>query len=238
MTVYNVIIISHGEILLSLDGVYTFTSEKDARKKLKERYNNVLSDVVGYEITDEEFGDKYYRVEIDDDEGSIYEGYIRKTELKEKDKKDQFYDHVFSAAQCRVEGGLSDKECDFITEVLYNPEDPDEWSWSDFYDLMDCINEEDGNVIYALQANYDHVPDIEDDDNFLLVAEWMEQHPKIKTELIEEYCDEGTSLQTSLVEIGSEIVLDVASMMEYKDRLDCLLYVAVNKKAAKQSHKA
>ena len=81
MTVYNVIIISHGEDPLSLDGVYTFANEKDARKKLKERYHNVLDDVAGYDITAEEFGDNYYRVEIDDDAGSIYEGYIRKTEL-------------------------------------------------------------------------------------------------------------------------------------------------------------
>lgn len=230
MTIYNVIIISHGEVPLSLDGVYTFTSEKDARKKLKERYNNVISDVEGYEITDEEFGDKYYRVEIDDDEGSIYEGYIRKTELKEEDKKDQFYNHVFSAAQCRVEGGLSDKECDFITEVLYDPKNPNDWSWSDFYDLMDCINEEDGNVIYALQANYNNVPDIEDDKNFLLVAAWMEQHPEIKNPIVEEYCTPLTPDQVKMSEVDPEIVLDEASMMEYKDRLDCLLYVVLHRK--------
>lgn len=144
--------------------------------------------------------------------------------------KNEFYANVFSAAQRCVEGGLSDKECEFITEVLYDPKNPNDWSWSDFYDLMDCINEEDGDVIYALTANYDGVPDLEDEANLDLLADWIEQHPSVKQEIIEYYCKPFTVDQIDTHDLKLEILADEISGLKYKQRLDCLLYVVLKKK--------
>lgn len=146
--------------------------------------------------------------------------------------KNEFYANVFSAAQNRIEGGLSDKECDFITEALYDPKDPDDWSWSDFYDLMDCISEEDGNVVYAVSTNYEGAPDLEDEANFDLLADWVEQHPDVKKEIVEYYCKPFTVDQIDTHDLKQEILADEISGLDYELHLDCLLYILRNKKNA------
>ena len=84
MTLYVVTIVSHGEVVIELDGTYCFSSMKKARAKLNDCYENILEDVEGYDILDDDKEPNYYSIMLDDDDGSVYEGYINEVELDEE----------------------------------------------------------------------------------------------------------------------------------------------------------
>ena len=82
MKVFLVIKISHGEIPVELDKNFAFDTQEKARKKLNELYEEVLEDVEGYDIIDNYKSNDAFTVSIDDDEGSVYEGYVKEVEVQ------------------------------------------------------------------------------------------------------------------------------------------------------------
>lgn len=82
MKVYVLVENSSGEVRNSLDRVMVFSSKEEAQKELKESYEQLLKDVEGYDLDQNEFDVNSYSVILEDDNWTIYEGTIFESEVK------------------------------------------------------------------------------------------------------------------------------------------------------------
>jgi hypothetical protein len=76
---YVVTLVSTGAVRLELDEVAVCEDKAKAIKTLEKMHREVLRDVKGYDIIDDDYEpDDYFEIQIDDDYGSTYHGEITK----------------------------------------------------------------------------------------------------------------------------------------------------------------
>ena len=83
MNKVNIVVkISTGEDRLALDETEVFDTYEKAKEYLEKLYHETLDDVEGYDLLDDELGENYFIVEIDDDYSTKYYGRIKVREIQ------------------------------------------------------------------------------------------------------------------------------------------------------------
>ena len=80
---YIVSTLSSGEVRAELDRQKVFTNKEKANLFFKECYQDLIKMVKGYEILENENRKDYFHIQIDDDQGTVYVGEMRETEVIE-----------------------------------------------------------------------------------------------------------------------------------------------------------
>lgn len=79
--VYVVVKISTGEDRLGLDETEVFDIYEKAKEYLEKLYHETLDDVADYDLLDDELGENYFVIQIDDEYDTQYYSRIKVREI-------------------------------------------------------------------------------------------------------------------------------------------------------------